>query len=176
MWIKLWVLICSARLCVCVCVCVCACAHSCPMLCEPKDCSPPGSSVHGISQARVLERVGIPYCRGSSQPKDGTHVSCISGRFCTTEPPEKPLYVTLFSIKPRESKRMTKKLVIGLCILLDDFSSRFWLIVSLKSRADSDFFFFLFTFWLRCTACGILVPGPGINVALPAVEAWSPNR
>ena len=160
----------------CVCVCVCACAHSCPMLCEPKDCSPPGSSVHGISQARVLEWVGIPYCRRSSQPKDGTHVSCISGRFCTTEPPEKPLYVTLFSIKPRESKRMTKKLVIGLCILLDDFSSRFWLIVSLKSRADSDFFFFLFTFWLRCTACGILVPGPGINVALPAVEAWSPNR
>ena len=40
---------------VCVCVCVCVCAQSCPTLCNPMDCSPPGSSVHGIFQARVLE-------------------------------------------------------------------------------------------------------------------------
>ena len=48
----------------------CACAHtqSCPTLHDPKDCSPPGSSVHGISQARILEWVAISSPRGSSQP------------------------------------------------------------------------------------------------------------
>ena len=44
----------------------------CPALCNPKDCSPPGSSVHGIPQARLLEWVAIPLSRGSSQPRDRT--------------------------------------------------------------------------------------------------------
>ena len=46
--------------------------------CDPMDCNPPGSPVHGISQARILEWVVISYFRGSSQPRDPTHVSCIS--------------------------------------------------------------------------------------------------
>ena len=48
--------------CVCVCVCVCTgvCAQSCPTLCDPIDCSPPGSSVHRILQARILEWVALP--------------------------------------------------------------------------------------------------------------------
>ena len=45
-------------------------AQSCPTLCEPMDRSRPGSSIHGILQARVLEWVAIPFSRGSSQPKD----------------------------------------------------------------------------------------------------------
>ena len=52
-------------------------------LCDPMDCRPPGSSVHGILQARILERVAIPFSRGSSQPRDWTRVSCIAGRFFT---------------------------------------------------------------------------------------------
>ena len=52
--------------------------QSCPTLCDPMDCSPPGFSVHGILQARVLEWVAISFSRGSSQPKDQTHISCIS--------------------------------------------------------------------------------------------------
>ena len=44
------------------------------------DCSPPGSSVHGISQARILEQVAISFCRGASWPRDRTHVSCIGRR------------------------------------------------------------------------------------------------
>ena len=44
--------------------------QSCPTLCDPMDCSPPGSSVHGISQARIQEWVAISFSRGSSQPKD----------------------------------------------------------------------------------------------------------
>ena len=51
-------------------------AKSCLTLCEPMDYSPPGSSVHGISQARILEWVAIS-SKGSSQPRDRTHVSCI---------------------------------------------------------------------------------------------------
>ena len=52
--------------------------QSCPTLCNPMDCSPPGFSVHAILQARILEWVAIPYSRISSWPRDWTHVSCIS--------------------------------------------------------------------------------------------------
>ena len=68
------------RVCACVCVCVCACTQSRPAVCDPVDCSPPGSSVHGILQARILEGVAISFSRGSSSPRDQTqesYVSCI---------------------------------------------------------------------------------------------------
>ena len=58
-------------------------AQPCPTLCYPIDSSPPGSSVHGIPQARILEGIAIPFSRGSSQPRNQTWVSCIAGRFCT---------------------------------------------------------------------------------------------
>ena len=57
--------------------------QSCLTLCNPMDCSPPGSSVHGILWARILEWVAISFSRGSSQPRDRTWVSCIAGRFHT---------------------------------------------------------------------------------------------
>ena len=50
-----------------------------PTLCNPVD-----YAVHGILQARVLERVGVPFSRGSSQPRDQTQVSHIVGRFFTS--------------------------------------------------------------------------------------------
>ena len=50
-------------------------AQSYPTLCDPMDCSPPGSSVHGILQARLLEWVAMPSSRGPFQPRDRTHVS-----------------------------------------------------------------------------------------------------
>ena len=59
-------------------------------------CSPPGSSVHGILQARILEWVAIPFCKGSSWPGDQIQVSCITGRFFTIWAPRgapKPLKV-----------------------------------------------------------------------------------
>ena len=55
-------------------------AQSCPTLCDPVDCSPPDSSVHGILQARILEWVAISFSRGSSLPRDLIHVSRIAGR------------------------------------------------------------------------------------------------
>ena len=54
-----------------------------PMFCDLMNWSPPGSSVHGILQARILEWVAIPFSRGSSWPRDWTCVSCIAGRFFT---------------------------------------------------------------------------------------------
>ena len=79
--------------CVCVCVCMCVCvwsvAHSCPALCNPMDCSLPGSSVHGIFQTRILEWVAIS-SRGSSLPRGQTVSPPLTSRFFTTEPPGKP--------------------------------------------------------------------------------------
>ena len=53
----------------------------CLTLCDPMDCSPPGSSVHGILQARIQEWVAIPFSRGSSLPRDQTQVSRLAGGF-----------------------------------------------------------------------------------------------
>ena len=50
-------------------------AQSCPTLCDPMDCSPAGSSVHGILQARIMEWVAISFSRGSSRPREGTQVA-----------------------------------------------------------------------------------------------------
>ena len=73
--------------------CACSVAQSCLTLGNTVDCGPPGSSVHGIFQPRILEWVAMPSSRGSSRPRDRTsisYVSCIAGRFFTPEPPGKP--------------------------------------------------------------------------------------
>ena len=57
--------------------CMCSVAQSCPTLCNPMDCSRPGSSVHGILQTRILEWVAISSSRGSSRPRYQTHISCL---------------------------------------------------------------------------------------------------
>ena len=61
-----------------VCVCTCSVAQSYLTLCDPIKCGPTASSIHGISQARILERVVISSSRGSSWPTDWTFISCIS--------------------------------------------------------------------------------------------------
>ena len=68
---------------------VCLDAQSCPTLCDPMDCSPPGSSVHGESPGKNMEWVATPSSRGSCQPRERTQVSCIAGRFFTSETPGK---------------------------------------------------------------------------------------
>ena len=64
-------------------------AQSRPTLCDSLDCRPPGFSVNGISQARVLEWIAISFPVGSSGPRDRIDI-CITGEFFTTEPPGKP--------------------------------------------------------------------------------------
>ena len=70
-------------------------ARSYPTLCDPMNCSPPGSYIHGILQARILGWVPISSSRGPS---------AATGRFFTTEPPEKPIH-TVFLIQPEQNHR-----------------------------------------------------------------------
>ena len=58
---------------------MCTCAQSCPTLWDPVDCSPLGSSTHGIFQALILERVAISSSRGSARPRNQTQVFCTGG-------------------------------------------------------------------------------------------------
>jgi len=57
------------------------------------DCFPPGPSVHGILQARILEWVAIPFSRGSFQPRDQSQVSYLAGRFFTISPTRESLLI-----------------------------------------------------------------------------------
>ena len=65
-------------ICFLVSTCYCLDTKLCLTLCDPMNCSPPGSSVHGILQARILEWVAIFSFKGSSWPRNQTHVSCVS--------------------------------------------------------------------------------------------------
>ena len=79
------------------CACVCSVGKSYLTLWDPMDCSPPGSSVHGILQARILEWVAMPSSRGSSQLRDWTHIFCSAGRFFISE--------LLWRIQPSSSEQ-----------------------------------------------------------------------
>ena len=69
--------------------CWCLVTQLCLTLCNPMDCSLPGSSVLGISQVRIREWVALSSSRGSSRPRDWS-LTCIASGFFTTEPPGKP--------------------------------------------------------------------------------------
>ena len=69
--------------------------QACSTQSNPMNCNPPGSSVHGILQARILEWVTISSSRGSSQPSDQTHISCTEGRIFTTSIIWKACYMCL---------------------------------------------------------------------------------
>ena len=75
---------------------ICSDAQLCPTLCNPTDYSPPGSSVHGILQARILDWVAISFSRGSSLPRDQTWVSCIASGFFTNQATRESLFITDF--------------------------------------------------------------------------------
>ena len=99
------------KMCVC-CVCVCVCVYSVTFESfQSLDCSPPGSSVHGISQARILEQVAFPPPRDLPDPRikpTSLMSPALTGRFFTTVPPGKPkvkmvllYYVTFIIIKKK---------------------------------------------------------------------------
>ena len=85
----------------------CLVTQLCLTLCDPMDCSPPGFSIHGISQANKLEWIAISFPRGSSPPRNQTIFSCIAGRFFTREAAcnspvwcKKLLHTWWFKMKP----------------------------------------------------------------------------
>ena len=70
-----------------------------PILCDPMDCRPPGFSVHGIFLVIILDWFAMFSSKGSSWPRDQSHISCISciaGGFFTTEPLGKPCFMYIF--------------------------------------------------------------------------------
>jgi len=96
------------------------------------DCSLPGSSIHGIIQARILESVAVPFSRGSSQPRDRTLIFYIAGRFCTVWV-TREIKLASSSIGPKNGKILNTK------FLFDLLSSCF----SIHSRLQISFFLFL---------------------------------
>ena len=99
-----WLSICFQKLMREARILLCLVALSCLTLRDPIDCSPPGSSVHGILQARILERVAILFSRGSSQSRDQTQFSHIAGGFFTvwaTREAQGFYYCSLFRINTR---------------------------------------------------------------------------
>ena len=72
--------------------------QSCPTLCDPMDCSLPGSSLHRIFQARVLERVAVCISRGSSQPRDQTGSPALHADALPSEPPGKPTVMIIITL------------------------------------------------------------------------------
>ena len=85
----------------------------CPTLCHPVDCSLPGSSIHGIFQARVLEWVAIAFSRGSSRPRDQTQVSHIVGGALLSEPPGKSQEGEFLTSWTGGSSQLRALLVVG---------------------------------------------------------------
>ena len=74
--------------------CLCLVTQSCPTLCDPKDCSPPGSSVHGISQARILEWVAIYFSRDPPDPGIESGSPALQANSLPSEPPGGHSWVT----------------------------------------------------------------------------------
>ena len=72
--------------------------QSCLTLCDPMDCSPPGSSVHGMLQAKILDWVAIPFSRVSSWPRDQTWVCHMQANSLLSESPWKPLLFQFSSV------------------------------------------------------------------------------
>ena len=72
--------------------------------CDHMDCSPPGSSVHGIFQARILEWVAIPFSRGSSSPRDWTPVSALQAYFLLSVPQGSPVHTKLPAVLQNDSE------------------------------------------------------------------------
>ena len=101
-------------------LCVCS-LYSCPTLCSPRDCSMPGSSSHGVFQARILEWIAISSSRGSSWSRDWTPVSWVAGRFFTSEPPGKPYLLNncILVICNYYIKLLCYILIILICINVD---------------------------------------------------------
>ena len=90
-------------------------AKSCPTLCACMDCSPPGSPVHGILEARILEGVAISFSRGSSRPRDRTHISCTGKWF---------LYYTATREAPRPTPPWKLALMNNIFLLSKDFETK----------------------------------------------------
>ena len=114
-------------------------SQSCPTLRDPMDCSPPGSSIHGIFQARVLEWIAISFSRGFSQPRNWTRVSRIAGRCFTIWATSNPTHRHIpwgnqswkrhmYSLFIAARYRIARTWKQPRCPLTDEWIKKFWYI------------------------------------------------
>ena len=139
-----------------VCVCVCLSVYVCALshfnhvwLCDPVDHSPPGSTVHGIFWARILQWAVVSSSRESSRPRDQTRTSCIAGRFFIT-----------WAIKE----------VPSLWIIIDKSIHN----IKLHKSACFPVHFLWFRWSFFFPAGGAIWDGCGYNLELFLVSAWVP--
>ena len=92
-----------------------------PVLCDPMGCSPPGSSVHGILQARMLERVAIPFSRESSWAKDRTWVSCNASNWATRE--------AHVPFRPSQTTKSSSFSFLYLLVFLFNWNSKLFMVI-----------------------------------------------
>ena len=119
---------------------------SCVWLCNPTDCSPSGSSVHGILQARILEWVATPSSRGSSQPRDWTQVFRFAGDSFLSEPPEKRKTIGVGSLSSLQGNCPNQE-------LNQAFLHCRWILYQLNYLGSPKIFIWLC--WVLVVACGI---------------------
>ena len=113
--------------------------------CDPMDCSLPGSSVHGILQARVLEWVAISFSRGSSRPRDQTQVSRIAGRFFTLWATREAQIEAIVSLKGWRQK-ILQKLKEKLLKAMTAFFVIFWAVIyEISFHFESSLIFYHFS-------------------------------
>ena len=128
---------------------------------NPMDCSPSGSSFHGILQVRILQWVAFPFSRGSSQPREWTWVSGVTRNLFIIWATRKALS-SASDLQPLWPDFVVLVIFLGQCSAGD--------IPQLLSNRHL-LFIYHFIFWPCCEACGILVPQSGIAPLPPAVEA-----
>ena len=122
--------------------------QTCPTLCDPMDCSPPDSSVHGIFPKRILEWVAVASSKASSRLRDWTHVSYIAGGHVTADPPGTPLK----TVSHRRNLYKFQRILIIQTVLFDDKA------VKLEMYNKSSFVFF-FLISRRAKVCETLMDG-----------------
>ena len=102
---------------------VCSVTQSCPTLCNPMDCVPPGPSVHGILQARTLEWAAVSSSRGSSSPRDWIRPTVLQADSSLSEIQGKPL-LPFYFLPIQRGKKLTNRIWFILFPLL--FYLNFW--------------------------------------------------
>ena len=129
----------------CVCVCVCLVVQSCPAHCEPMDYSPPGSSVHGIFQAKLLEQVAIPVSQDLPNPGFEPRSPTAQVDSLPSETPRKPRNILVGSLVFLQGIFPTLESNWGLL--------HCWQILYQRATRESQSFSVLILFfWKRCSA------------------------
>ena len=143
-------------------------AQLCLTLCDPVDCNLPGSSVHGILQARIVEWVAISFSRGSSRPRDWTRVSRLAGKHFN-------LWATIFPILLFSSISLYCSLrkVLFLLAILWNYSGVYIFPFSFAFNFSSFLSYLWILFRQQFCLFAFLFPGDGLDHSVSCTMSWT---